>query len=125
MTYTHHTKRATEAQLLPGLSEEAFQRCITDYCQLRGLLFFHDHDSKRNNPGFPDLVIVGRTHTIWRELKTDKGKLRPDQEKWITALQATGQDVSVWRPRDWTNTVLPQLRALAGDKQLTKGPEGS
>lgn len=85
----------------PTMSEEQFQQRILDYCQLRGLLVFHDHDSRRNNPGFPDLVIVGQHGVVFAELKTDTGKLRPDQETWLTALHHAGAIAVIWRPSMW------------------------
>lgn len=102
----------------PGLSEDAFQQRILDYCAMRGLLVFHDRDSRRNNPGFPDLVIVGPEHVLFRELKTDTGAVRPDQTKWLHALRAAGQDARIWRPHDWGEHVLPELRALTATSHL-------
>jgi hypothetical protein len=53
--------------------------------------------------GFPDLVLV-RERIIFAELKTDTGRLRPDQTAWLDALGAaagTNVEVHVWRPKDW------------------------
>jgi len=58
------------------------------------------HDAK----GWPDLVLV-RDRVIFVELKTDKGRLRPDQEKWIADLRKANQVVYVWRPSDWDEAV--------------------
>lgn len=102
----------------PPMSEEQFQRRILDYCQMRGLLVFHDRDSRRNQAGFPDLVIVGPHHVLFRELKTDKGRIRPEQVTWLRSLRQAGQDARVWRPRDWGDHVLPELRALTGANHL-------
>lgn len=96
----------------PTLSEEAFQRRILEYCQLRGFKVFHDNDARRNERGWPDLVIGGPNGVLIRELKTDTGRIRPDQEEWLALLQAAGYDAAVWRPRDWERIVLPQLEAL-------------
>lgn len=54
--------------------------------------------------GFPDLVLV-RDRVIWAELKSEKGKLSPEQEQWIARLKAAGQEVYVWRPKDWNEIV--------------------
>jgi hypothetical protein len=99
------------ASIPATMSEAQFQQRIIDYCQLRGLLVFHDHDSRRNQAGFPDLVIVGRHGVIFAELKTDKGKLRPDQEKWLLCLHAAGCIAVVWRPSMW-DKVCTRLDAI-------------
>lgn len=97
---------------VPPMTEAQFQRRILDYCQMRGLLVFHDQDSRRNQPGFPDLVIASPRHILFRELKTDTGTIRPEQVKWLNTMREAGADAGVWRPKDWTEHVLPQLAAL-------------
>lgn len=87
------------------MSEAQYQQRILEYCDFLGLLVFHDNDSRRNRAGFPDLVIVGRRRVLFRELKTDTGKLRDDQKTWLSRLVAAGADVGVWRPRDWPQVV--------------------
>ena len=56
--------------------------------------------------GFPDLVAVrpegkrsGRV--IFAELKSEAGRLAPDQTLWANVLAAAGAEVYSWRPRDW------------------------
>ncbi len=83
-------------------------------CKLYGLKWFHDHDSRRNPEGFPDLVIVGRK-VMYRELKTQKGTVSPAQKEWLEALRIAGQDACVWRPVHLLNgTIAQELAALAG-----------
>jgi hypothetical protein len=83
-------------------------------CKLYGLLWYHAHDSRRSPSGLPDLIIVGR-RTIYRELKTEKGTVSTAQKEWIAALKAAGEDVDVWRPRDWhSGRIARELAALAG-----------
>lgn len=77
-----------------------------------GLPAFHDYDSRRNNPGFPDTVIVGAKSVLWRELKTEVGKTSPEQDFWLAALREAGQDAEVWRPSDWPERVMRELRAI-------------
>lgn len=95
----------------PSMSEAQFQQRIVDYCELRGLLVFHDNDSRRNNPGFPDLVIVGTHGVIFAELKSDTGRLRPEQETWLTALHHAGAIAALWRPSMW-DKVRARLDAI-------------
>lgn len=58
------------------------------------------HDAK----GWPDLVLV-RERIVFVELKTNRGRVRPEQDDWIAALEHAGQEVYIWRPRDWDEAV--------------------
>lgn len=55
----------------------------------------------RNDPGFPDLVLV-RGDTLWFvELKSDRGKTTDHQRDWLDALRAVRRvRVDLWRPDD-------------------------
>jgi hypothetical protein len=38
---------------------------------------------------------------VFAELKSERGKLKPEQEAWLEALrQVPGVEVHVWRPSD-------------------------
>ena len=95
----------TEAELLST---------IRDACRWGGLLTFHAFDSRRSEPGFPDLVLVGSGGILWRELKSDRGRLTADQRTWLDRLQDAGADAAVWRPSDWPGRVLAELAAIGG-----------
>lgn len=69
-----------------------------------GWLCYHTTDSRRCRPGFPDLVLV-RAYVLYVELKAERGKLRPEQEQWIAALDKAGAHTAVWRPSDWLDVV--------------------
>ena len=49
--------------------------------------------------GFPDLVLARRGIVAFVELKSAKGKLRPEQQAWLDVLCGAW----VWRPEDWTD----------------------
>lgn len=53
-------------------------------------LIYHDYDSRRSTPGFPDLNAVhpDRLEVWYIETKTEKGRLTPDQKLWKTVLEA-------------------------------------
>ncbi len=51
--------------------------------------------------GFPDLVLVRHSRVIFAELKSEKGKVSPEQKEWIEALKITGNMMEIWRPSDW------------------------
>jgi hypothetical protein len=52
-------------------TEKQFQGAVVELCRLRGYLTYHTHDSRRSDPGFPDLVIVGHGRVLYRELKRE------------------------------------------------------
>ena len=94
-------------------TEREFQNAVCTAARALGLLVYHTHDSRRSEPGFPDLVIVGARGFIFRELKTDKGRMRPEQVAWIERLQLARADADVWRPSHWPTQVMAELREIA------------
>ncbi len=109
-------------------SEKAFQRAVVEYARLAGWKVYHIHDSRRSESGFPDLVLARRGRVIFAELKTEKGRVKPEQREWLTQLNgeealgldatrvlaayATGGSVTrvlvfLWRPSSW-----PEIEAV-------------
>lgn len=89
--------------------ESAYQNMVMKYAKMTGHLVFHDYDSRRNEPGFPDLVIVpdmtmltrNPTLRLW-ELKSSDGRVSREQAKWLRALQRVRSvETRVVRPGDW------------------------
>jgi hypothetical protein len=79
-----------------------------------GLLRFHVRDSRGMTPGFPDDVLIGPGGILWRENKTARGKLRPDQRAVGRALRNLGHDWDVWRPADLiSNRIARELTIIA------------
>lgn len=102
----------TTPETARAMTEAELQSNVMDLCKVLRLLVYHTHDSRKSPAGFPDLVIAGR-RLIMRELKTERGKLTPDQERWLAALRYAGIDADVWRPSDWlAGNVTRQLQAL-------------
>ncbi len=94
-----------------AVSESQFQLLVTGFAKEQGWLVYHTHDSRRSDPGFPDLVLVRGERLIFAELKAERGRLSPDQVVWIAALRATNLAVYVWRPQDW-----PEIKKLLASK---------
>ena len=101
-------------------SETDFQRFVTDALDLAGWKWFHDSDSRRNKAGLPDIIAAHPDRGIlFAELKTQKGRLRPEQASWLSHLALAvvpGDDeepwggrrrvfVKVWRPADWQDVL--------------------
>ena len=86
------------------MTEKDLQAAVVRLAGYAGYMAYHTYDSRRSASGFPDLVLVNPDtgRLLWRELKTDTGRLTDAQENWLRALRAAGQDAAVWRPADWT-----------------------
>lgn len=89
-------------QQAAGMTEAVLQTRVLAHARVLGWLAYHTHDSRRSAPGFPDLVLVhpAQGRVLYRELKTQRGRLRPEQRQWLDALTAAGGDAAVWRPID-------------------------
>ncbi len=101
----------------PPMTEAQLQSTVLQLAQLHGYnLRYHTHDSRRSQPGFPDLVLVSvaRGRVLFRELKSDAGKLTPEQALWLGGMKAVGLDAEVWRPQDiGTGRIVNELRGKA------------
>ena len=66
-----------------------------------GWLTYHTRDSRKSDPGFPDLVLVRGERIVMAELKLDGKKPTAVQQAWLDALaRAASIEVYVWRPSD-------------------------
>lgn len=94
------------------MTEAQHQRGIIELAQLTGWMVAHFRPAQTSKgwrtavsgdgKGFPDLVLVHPHRGIlYRELKTDTGKLTPEQRAWGQRIAEAGGDHDVWRPRDW------------------------
>ena len=81
------------------MTEKQFQTQVVMVAKANGWLVYHPYDSRRSAPGFPDLVLV-RDRVLYRELKTNTGRVSKAQQEWGDALTKAGADFKVWRPRD-------------------------
>lgn len=100
-----------------AMSERELQDLVLDAARHLGWRAYHTHDSRRSEPGFPDLVLVHRRgrRVLWRELKAQRGVLTRAQAGWLDDLVAVGADARVWRPADWlAGTIADELTARGG-----------
>lgn len=107
----------TTATTAPNLTEAQFQQQVIDLAKLHGyLLIYHTHNSRRSEPGFPDLVLVSlsRELCLIRELKTEQGRLSPAQTLWLGGMRKAGLNAGVWRPSDLkSGRIVKELRGDA------------
>jgi len=116
MRRTRGNGRTTEEAKAAGfVSEREFQKTVVEYAQATGWLCYHQVDmgfkdpetgrqsySRRIGPGFPDLVLSGHGRVLFIELKSEKGRMRPEQQVWADSLnECPGIENYLLRPSDW------------------------
>lgn len=84
---------------LEDVLEKEWQQQVVQLFRQLGWTGYHTHDSRRSQPGFPDIVLV-RDRVVYLELKREKGVLSEKQREWVRALLKAGAEVYVARPRD-------------------------
>lgn len=88
--------------------------------QTYGYIVHHETDSRRTRAGFPDVVAVHPV-TGWMfvlELKSERGRVRPEQVEWLHAMKAAAQVnahlfAGLIRPRD-LDRLLDLIRVCSG-----------
>ena len=83
-------------------TEKDFQRSIKQLASATGWLIYHTYDSRRSQPGFPDLAMVRDGKLVFAELKVGSNHPTTAQKKWLRALgKCEGVGAYLWRPEDW------------------------
>ena len=94
------------------MTERELQEAIRELARYLQLLCYHTFDSRRSEPGWPDLVIVGPSGCLFRELKSERGRLTEAQTIWLSSLRTAGLDAAIWHPTDWPDTIRTQLEGI-------------
>lgn len=104
-------------------SEAQFQQQIEQLARGYGYRVYHAPDNRpggkskrvqRVTPGFPDLVAVRPGVLLFAELKTQTGRIRPEQAEWLQLLGTVeGVHTFLWRPSDFDD-INATLARLAG-----------
>lgn len=105
-----------------AVRETDFQTAVIDLAHVHGWIAAHFRPAQTptgqwitpvaaDGKGFPDLVLAHPKHgVLFRELKSDHGRLTREQRDWLTVLRRAGADAAVWRPCDWP-TIMQRLTA--------------
>ena len=84
------------------MHERDWQAIVVDAAKLNGWRVYHTFDSRRSEPGFPDLVMVRGGRLIAAELKSETGRPTRAQVDWLRDLEAVESvETYLWRPSDW------------------------
>jgi hypothetical protein len=96
------------------MTERELLDAVRQACRWSGLLTFHAYDARRSEAGYPDLCICGPHGLLFRELKTERGRVTQAQREWLDMLTEAGADADVWRPGDWPDRVLDEIHGIGG-----------
>ena len=99
-----HLDAAEATKMLSQITEQQFQFAVKRAAMAYGWLVYHTYDSRRSDPGFPDLFMVRNGQAIAAELKREgkRGVVSAAQEDWLDALSdVPGISPHVWRPSQW------------------------
>ena len=80
------------------MSEAELQSAVMEQMMWMGWKVYHTHDSRRSNPGYPDLTAVKGSRVMFVEFKSEKGKIRAGQIEWLDALTHAHGEVYLVRP---------------------------
>jgi len=70
-------------------NEKDFQRQITKLAGMYRWTFYHNPYSLGSDTGYPDLTLVHQDFDkLWIEVKGPKGRIHPDQVKWLAWINA-------------------------------------
>lgn len=101
----------TEAELL---------RQVELLCRRHDVQCHHGYQPLRDRPGFPDCSLLGTRAAAFRELKTDRGKLRLAQQQTGERMRACGLDWDLWRPADLSSGRIElEIASLSGKAPWT------
>ena len=124
MTRTRHLEGPPPGE---SISEAQFQHRVIGAARVYGWRVNHQRPAltrsgrwstaTQGDIGFPDLVLARGGQVLIVELKTNRGRVSPEQRKWLTEL---GDLARLWRPRDWDN-ILDELQAGPPPPSRTEG----
>ena len=112
-TYLARHVASQSALYSPGdnnIEESELQATIRQGALRHGWLYYHTHDSRGSDSGFPDTVLARPGALIFAELKNATRKATQAQLVWLDILgkSVPGVEAYLWRPRDLA-TALARL----------------
>lgn len=94
----------------PDSLEAHLRRLLKDM----GIWGFHPRNSVGSEKGWPDWVLLGPNGALFRELKSESGRLSVEQRHVGSMMMNAGLSWSTWRPSDLLSGVIErQLSGIA------------
>lgn len=102
------------------MTEAAWSSQVVGIAKQYGWYCFHAPDNKPGaggrrqtvSKGWPDWVFLGFSRSLFVELKSEKGRVRPEQAEVLRMLSDAGHEVAILRPSD-----LPLVLRVLGPQQ--------
>ena len=113
------------------ISEAVLEKNVIELAERLGWMVYSVRRSVRaivnshTGKGFPDLVLVRWSLVLFRELKSSRGRLTPEQKMWQAHLVKAQQDVGIWRPADWLDGTIERQLRMVSDFRDQVFPTGS
>jgi len=85
-------------EIFKAMSEKELQSTVLEAMRWMGWKCYHTHDSRRSEPGFPDLIAVKGSRMMAVEFKAEKGVIKASQIEWLDALMNSNLEVYLVRP---------------------------
>lgn len=105
-----------------AMSEAELFESVRAHLKAFHWMHFHTYDSRRSNPGFPDIIAVKPGRLLVIELKAERGRLTGEQELWLHELKLAGAEPHVWHPSDLSSGLIERvLRGLPTDCRCPNG----
>jgi hypothetical protein len=83
------------------ITEKAWMGQVVELASVLGWEHYHPWLSIHSARGWPDLALVRPPRLVLAELKAEKGKVTPAQNRWLGLLgRCNGVEVYLWRPSD-------------------------
>lgn len=98
-------------------TERDLAQAVVQLARLGHWRCYHTYDSRRSTHGYPDYTLLKGPRLIFAELKSEKGRVRPEQVGWLDDLSdVPGVECYLWRPSDFDEIV----ETLTDRKPVTK-----
>jgi len=110
---------AAKLRVAQLVTERDWQSFVVECARRYGWRVHHHFDSRRSEPGWPDLVCArpARGEVLFVELKSEGGKVTDAQGWWLAALEAAGCEAHVWRPSDADAVVARLARTYSPESE--------
>jgi hypothetical protein len=102
------------------MTERELQALVVEAARQFGWMAYHTFDSRRSQPGFPDLVLIRGDRLIAAELKVGTALPTEDQKAWLAAFGRV-RSVEAVIVRD-IGTGIAELVALLAPEPIPTGP---